>query len=243
MRLDKYLVDNKYVESRNKAQEVIENNLVSVNGIIINKNNFNINEGDNVILLNNNKYVSRAAIKLEHAINLFKINFKNKNVIDIGSSTGGFTQVALINGARTIYCIDVGTNQLHNNLRNNKKIVVMENTNFKDVNAFDIKEKIDIITCDVSFISSKEILKKVKEIFNNKIEMIFLLKPQFEAGKEIANKNKGFIPQKYHKKIIHDYINFCKKNGIKILGIEESPIVGAKLGNIEYLLHLEINDE
>lgn len=243
MRLDKYLVEKMGIESRNKAQEIIQNNLISVNGNIHNKNNFDIKETDIVKVFGNNLYVSRAALKLEHAINFFNIDFKNKNVIDIGSSTGGFVQVALQKNAKIIYAIDVGSNQLHDTLRDNKNIVVMENTNFKNVKNSDFKHKIDIITCDVSFISSKDILKKIKELFSEKIEMVFLLKPQFEAGKEIIKKHKGFVPEKYHKKIIQDYADFCLMNNIKILGIEKSPIIGAKLGNEEYLLYLEINNE
>lgn len=243
MRLDKYLVEYKNIESRNKAQVLIENNLISVNGVITTKNNFDIKKNDIVDVVERNQFVSRAGTKLEHAINLFNINFKNKNVVDIGSSTGGFVEVALKNGANIVYAIDVGSNQLHHSLRNNEKVKVMENTNFKDVNTCDFNDKIDIITCDVSFISSKEILKKIKEIFDKKLKMIFLLKPQFEAGKDIVAKYKGFVPEKYHKKIIQDYFDFCHANKINILKIERSPITGAKLGNIEYLIYLEVNNE
>ncbi len=243
MRLDKYLVENKNIESRNKAQELIEKKLVSINGVIALKNNYEVRDGDNVYIENEKYYVSRAALKLKHAIKCFNISFKNKNVIDIGSSTGGFVQVAIENGCNIIYAIDVGTNQIHDSLKHLENIIIMENTNFKDVSVSNFNEKIDIITCDVSFISSKEILKKIKELFKYKIDMIFLLKPQFEVGKDVIKKYKGYVPEKYHKKIIDEYIHFCQENNINVIKIEKSPILGAKLQNIEYLLHLEITNE
>ena len=243
MRLDKYLVDIGKVESRSIAQSLIKNNNIRVNGIIVNKSNYIIKENDSIEILNQNKYVSRAAYKLLKAIEEFKISLKNKVILDIGSSTGGFVQVCLENKCRYIYAIDVGSNQLHNNLRKVSNIKIIENTNFRYVDLNLIDKQIDFITCDVSFISSKLILEKILNLFSYKIEAVFLLKPQFEADKEIISKYNGYVPERYHRKIIDDYISFCNKNKIKVLSIIESPILGSKLNNKEYLVHLEINYE
>lgn len=243
MRLDRYLVENFNIDSRNKSQELIESGFIFVNDLVVFKNNYDVKINDIVTIKNYDTYVSRAALKLKHAMDIFKIDLENKNVIDIGSSTGGFVQVISEGKANTIYAIDVGTNQLHYSLRELKNIIIMENTNFKNISINDIKHKIDYITCDVSFISSKQILKKIKDLFNYNIKLIFLLKPQFEAGINIIRKHKGYVPIKYHKEIIDKYYSFCNENNIKILNIEKSPITGAKSNNIEYLLYMELKYE
>ena len=243
MRLDKYLVEVKKIESRSIAQSLIKNNNIKVNGNVLNKSNYIVKENDNIEILGENKYVSRAAYKLLKAIETFNIVLEDKVIVDIGSSTGGFVQVCLENKCNYIYAIDVGTNQLHKSLRNINNIKILENTNFRYIDNNLIDKKIDFITCDVSFISSKLILEKILNLFNYKIEAIFLLKPQFEAGKEIISKHDGYVPEKYHKKIIDDYISFCNEKKIKVLAMVESPILGSKLNNKEYLIHLEINYE
>lgn len=241
MRLDKYLVENQFIKSRTQAKNQIKAGDVLVNDDVVFDVNYDVKPNDKIIVCNNNKqYVSRAAYKLLKAIEEFNLDFKNKNILDIGSSTGGFVQVCLENDANFIYANDVGTNQLDESLRNEENIKVLENLNFKDVNNSYFEHNIDFITCDVSFISSKIILKKIKELFN-KVKIIILLKPQFEFGKELTNKYKGFVPIKYHQKIIDEYQKFCLDEGFKILGFCESPILGNKLKNQEYLLYLELN--
>ncbi len=242
MRLDKYLVENKLVRSRTQAQQMIKDKNIKVNGKIIEVANFNTTSDDVVEVINQEHYVSRAAYKLLKAIDEFKINFNDKNILDIGSSTGGFVQVAIEHGANYIYANDVGTNQLNDFLRGNTKIKVLENLNFKDVNPSIFDRDINLITCDVSFISSKIILEKIKQLFNN-VEIIILLKPQFEIGKQISDKHKGFVPEKYHTQIIKDYQEFCLSKGFQIKGFCESPILGSKMGNKEYLFYLVLENE
>ncbi len=242
MRLDKYLYDSKLVESRTIAQNLIKQECVKVNDKIVTSTSFDVKENDIVELLQQSHYVSRAAYKLLKAIEEFKIDFSNKVVLDIGSSTGGFVQVALENNASFVYANDVGSNQLHHSLKNNPKIKSIENKNFKDIQKSDFDKHIDLITCDVSFISSKIILEKIKTLFND-IQIVVLLKPQFEFGKELTKKHKGFVPEQYHDKIIFEYNQFLKQEGFKILGFCESPILGQKLGNKEYLYYLGYSNE
>ena len=152
-RLDKVLVFRKIVPTRSKSQELINSSLVKVNDKVINKCNYLVSDDDNIEIAANDilKYVSRGGLKLEKAINVLKINFKDKIVMDIGSSTGGFCDCALKYGAKHIAAVDVGTNLLHETLRNDNRITLFEQTNFKDLDSMYFK-KIDIITCDVSFI-------------------------------------------------------------------------------------------
>ncbi|EGZ30970.1 TlyA family RNA methyltransferase [Malacoplasma iowae] len=240
-RLDVYLVNNKKVESRNLATKLIEDGKIMVNSIIITKNNYGVNYTDKVEILENERYVSRGAYKLLKGIHEFKPELKDKIALDIGSSTGGFTQVLLDHDVRKVYCVDVGTDQLHEKIKNNKKVVVYEQTNFKDVVPTYFYEPIEFICCDVSFISIKQILKKIIELNFHNIEAIFLLKPQFEVGKEIIDKTGGVVKDhKLHEKVINDFKEFCKLNNIEFLNICESPITGAKLNNIEFLTHIFI---
>ncbi len=240
-RLDIWLVEQNLVRSRNVAKELILKYKIKVNDKTIDKPNYLVDENDKISILENEKYVSRAAYKLLHAIEVFNPDLENKVAIDIGSSTGGFTQVLLENNVSKVYCIDVGTEQLDKSLRENKNIKVYENTNFKDVNINCFDERIDIVTADVSFISIKIILKKILEIFNYDLKMIILLKPQYEIGTKIA-KTKGYVRKEDHKKIIDDFIDFCNANKIKVLGQTISPIEGAKKQNTEYLFYLENNN-
>lgn len=187
-RLDKEIVVRGLTPSRSKSQELINSSFVSVNGKIINKCNYMVDDVDDITILENDtlKYVSRGGLKLEGAINKFNIDFKNKRVMDIGSSTGGFCDCALKHGASFIRAIDVGTNLLHESLRNDNRIELHEQTNFKSLEHKYFTD-IDIMTCDVSFISLIKIIEKISKE-NIKIDMICLIKPQFECGKEVADK-------------------------------------------------------
>ena len=235
MRLDKELVNRKLVPSRAKAQELIKDNLVLVNGKTINKSNFSVKETDTIEIKENDKlkYVSRGGLKLEKAINEFNIDMTNLKVMDIGSSTGGFSDCALKHGASHVVAVDVGTNLMHESLRNDPRIDLHEKTNFKE---FDSKyfKYIDIAVCDVSFISLKRIIDKIAEEKVN-IDMVCLIKPQFECGKEIADKYKGIILNKQiHIDIINDMIKYFNSLGFYVKDLTSSPIRGGD-GNIEYL--------
>ncbi len=237
-RIDKELVNRGLVPSRSKAQELIESNLVKVENKIISKSNYQVQDSDIITILENDKlkYVSRGGLKLEKAINSFDIDFKDLLVMDIGSSTGGFCDCALKHGAKKVIAIDVGTNLLHESLRGNEKIDLHEQTNFKELN-HKYFEQIDIITCDVSFISLKQIIAKIVQE-NIKIDAICLIKPQFEAGKDIATKYKGVILNKeIHKTIINDMINYLNSLNFFVKGLTSSPIQGGD-GNVEYLIYI-----
>ena len=187
-RVDKELVERGLINSRAKAQELIENGLVKCNGKIVTKSNTLVDEQDLLEILDNDltKYVSRGGLKLEEAINKFNIDFTGLKVMDIGSSTGGFCDCALKHRAKSIIAVDVGTDVMVESLRNDPRIDLHEQTNFKELDSKYFKD-IDIITCDVSFISLKPIIKKVYDE-KIKIDMICLIKPRFECGMEIANK-------------------------------------------------------
>ena len=235
MRLDEYLVKNNFVESRNKAKELIKNSKIKVDGEIIKKPSFNV-ENPKIEVLQK-IYVSRAAWKLKNYLEKYDINFNEKSVIDVGSSTGGFSEVALEKGAKKIVCVDVGNNQLHPKIRENKKVEVFENT---DIRAFKAKEKFDILVSDVSFISLLKIFDKLNELSD---EMILLFKPQFEVGRDAKRDKRGVVIDKEAiKKAQINFENKIKEYNLKILKKEESSIKG-KEGNIEYIYHLRrIND-
>ena len=235
MRLDKELVERSLVPSRTKAQELIKEKLVLVNGKVIDKSNYMVNELDSTEIKENDKlkYVSRGGLKLDKAINTFNIDMTNKKVMDIGSSTGGFSDCALKHGASHIVAVDVGTNLMHESLRNDPRIDLHEQTNFKEFDSKYFKD-IDIAVCDVSFISLKKIIDKIASE-NVKLDMVCLIKPQFECGKEIADKYKGIILNKQiHIDIIKDMINYFNDKGFYIKNLTSSPIRGGD-GNIEYL--------
>lgn len=243
-RLDIYLVNNNYVPSRSKASELIHNGKIKVNDKIIIKPSFEVNELDKIELLENKvlKYVSRGGLKLEKAIEYFSIDLTNKVILDIGSSTGGFTDCALKHNASFVYALDVGSNQLHQSLLNNENVKSMENTNFKDVNKEMFDKHIDLYVCDVSFISIQIILRKLKELDDN-FNIVILFKPQFEVGKNNLNKNGVVKNKNILIKALNDFDYFLKLNKIGIINATYSPITGNKEGNIEFLFYLNNNKE
>ena len=235
MRLDKELVEKSLVPSRSKAQELIKEGFILVNGKVVDKSNYIVKETDVIEIKENDKlkYVSRGGLKLDKAINEFNIDMNNKRVMDIGSSTGGFSDCALQYGASKIIAVDVGTNLMHKSLRNDPRIDLHEQTNFKEFESSYFKN-IDIAVCDVSFISLKRIIDKIASE-NVKLDMVCLIKPQFECGKEIADKYKGIILNKQiHIDIIKDMINYFNDKGFYVKNLTSSPIRGGD-GNIEYL--------
>lgn len=238
-RLDTILKDLSLFESREKAQVAIRNGLVKVNGQVCtsaSKKFDNLSQSQIEIENQANKYVSRGAYKLEKALEVFNICVKDKISTDIGSSTGGFSDVLLQNGIKKIYAIDVGKNQLHEKIRNNEKVVSMEETDFRTIKKSQI-EGTSIVVIDVSFISILPIVQKLKELFKTtKVQIISLIKPQFECGKDIAKKYKGVIKDpKIHKQVINQVLSFWTENGFVIKDITFSPIKGGD-GNREYLL-------
>ena len=217
-----------------KANGLIYSGLVLVNEIAETSPNYFLRENDSVRIKENKKYVSRGAFKLIKALEFFSIEPLNYVCIDLGSSTGGFTQILLKNGARKVYAVDVGTNQLDYFLRINKKVVVMEQTNLKNIKIDDFHEQIDLIVCDVSFISLKYVFQKAFELLIKDKKIIVLIKPQFESEKEYVETG-GFVHEKYHDEIIKNVVSFANDFGFTLLDYVKSPIYGLKSKNQEYL--------
>ncbi len=189
------------------------------------------------------KYVSRGGLKLEKAIKVFQIEMADKILLDIGSSTGGFTDVALQNGAKMSYALDVGYNQLAWKLRQDERVVVMERTNFRYAKPEDFTEGLpDISSIDVSFISLRLILPVLKTILKLGGEVVALIKPQFEAGKELVGKNGVIREPKIHRQVLENMLSFMAEEGYQIVGVDFSPIKGGE-GNIEFLAYLKWNEE
>lgn len=242
IRLDIFLFNNDLVPSRSKAVELIHNGKISVNNKIILKPSFLVSNNDKIAILENDvlDYVSRGGLKLKKAIDYFRVDLKDKIILDIGASTGGFSDCALKHNAKLVYSLDVGTNQLHPSLRNNKKIISIENTNFKDIDLSFFSNKIDLYVCDVSFISIQTVLRKLKELDNN-FEIIILFKPQFEVGKNNLNKNGVVKNKNILLNSLYNFNYFLNSQNIGIVDMTFSPILGHKEGNIEFLFYLKNN--
>ena len=230
MRLDKYLVENDFFESGNKAKEAIQNQKIRVNGKIVTKPSFKV---DNVkIEVLGDNFVSRAAWKLKNYIDEYKILIKDKIALDIGSSTGGFSEVLLNYGVKKVVCVDVGKEQLHSKIKDDKRSEVYEEM---DIREFTYPEKFDLIVSDVSFISLLHIIDKVDELA--KKDIILLFKPQFEVGKNAKRNKKGVVIDE--RAIFSALENFklqCKLKNWELIREEKSSILG-KEGNEEYILH------
>ncbi len=242
-RLDKYLVNNNFTSTRTKSKELIKSNNVKVNDKIVTKASYIVKDHDKVEIIDDSsiKYVSRAGLKLEGAIDSFNLNLTDKNVMDVGSSTGGFTDCSLKHGAKRVVAIDVGTDLMADVLRNDERVELHEQLNFKNAPER-LFEGIDIIVSDVSFISLKHIIDRISSE-DGDYELVFLIKPQFECGKELADKYKGIIKDReVHKDIILDIISYFKKYDYNIINLDVSKIQG-KNGNIEYLGHFKRNVE
>lgn len=235
-RLDQILVDESLAESKTKAQALIMAGQVTVDGQISDKSGRMIAEDAEVLVRETFPYVSRGASKLEKAYTKFSLSFEGKTICDIGSSTGGFTDFALQHGATKVFAIDVGTGQLAQKIREDDRVVVMERTDFRDIT---LLEPIDIFVCDVSFISLKKIIPKIKTLVTKPADIILLIKPQFEAGAKEVTKGKGIIrDEKLRSEIVNEIKAFSQAEGFTLSGLVESPITGAK-GNVEYLLYLK----
>ena len=239
-RLDVILVNRGYAASREKARALIMSGNVFVKGEREDKAG-SMFEADGIDLLVKEdplKYVSRGGLKLEKAISEFDICLKGLVCMDIGASTGGFTDCMLQNGASRVYAIDVGYGQLDWKLRNDERVVCMEKTNFRYVTHEQIPEDIDFASVDVSFISLTKILPAAFELLKPKACMACLIKPQFEAGREKVGK-KGVIRDKAcHRDVLEKIVNLCPETGFQVLGLTYSPIKGPE-GNIEYLIYIK----
>lgn len=229
MRLDKYLTEKGLVKSRSQGQDIIKRGFVKVNDQVVLKTGYDIKEDDLIAVEKEVFYVSRGAEKILHAIHMFDIDLSEKTVVDVGASTGGFTQVCLSQGASKVYAYDVGKNQLDNQLRVDKRIISFEETNILDVKL----PPHDMCVIDVSFTSIIPILTHVMQFSN---EIVFLLKPQYETdGKHLK---KGVIKsEKTQQQVIEKTIQAINNIKFKLIGFTPSPITG-KDGNKEYLFYI-----
>ena len=192
MRLDLYLTQTFNIQSRNKALELIKSDKVKIDGAIISKPSFNVEQNHKVEIMEEDFYVSRAAYKLKYFLQELKyFDLKDKNSLDIGSSTGGFTQILLENEVASVTCVDVGSNQLHERVKYNPKISFYENT---DIRNFQSEKHFEIVTCDVSFISILNILNDIHRLASK--DIIILFKPQFEVGTNVKRDKKGVVKDK-----------------------------------------------
>ncbi|MBO5458717.1 MAG: TlyA family RNA methyltransferase [Lachnospira sp.] len=237
-RLDVLLVSRGLAESREKAKAIIMSGNVYVDGQKEDKAGSNFSP-EAVIEVRGNtlKYVSRGGLKLEKAMENFDVTLDGKICMDVGSSTGGFTDCMLQNGAIKVYSVDVGHGQLAWKLRNDERVVCMEKTNIRYVTPQDIADRIDFASIDVSFISLTKVLGPVKELLTDNGQIVCLIKPQFEAGREKVGKHGVVRDSAVHLEVIEKVIEFAVSTGFEVLNLEFSPVKGPE-GNIEYLLHL-----
>ncbi|MBO5452752.1 MAG: TlyA family RNA methyltransferase [Clostridia bacterium] len=242
-RLDVYLFENGFAESREKAKAIIMSGNVYINNQKADKAGDNVNDGDEVeVRGKTNPFVSRGGLKLDKAINVFGVALENKVCVDIGASTGGFTDCMLQNGAKKVFCIDVGYGQLAWKLRTDPRVVNMERTNIRYVTGEQIGEKLDFASIDVSFISLKLVLPVAKELTGENGEILCLIKPQFEAGREKVGK-KGVVRDiNVHLEVVETVVAFAESIGLYPKALDYSPVRGPE-GNIEYLLWLGKHEE
>ena len=246
-RLDVLLVKKGLAESREKAKVLIMTGNVFVNGQREDKAGTTFDEEKSNIEVKGNtlKYVSRGGLKIEKAMEVFPVKLDGDICMDIGASTGGFTDCMLQNGASKVYSIDVGHGQLAWKLRNDERVVCMEKTNFRYVTKEQVPEDIDFASVDVSFISLSKILPVAATLLKDGGEMVCLIKPQFEAGREKVGKKGVVRDPKVHEEVIVNAFGYAREAGFKIAGLDYSPVKGPE-GNIEYLMHIiksELKDD
>ncbi|RKM55508.1 TlyA family RNA methyltransferase [Butyrivibrio sp. X503] len=244
-RLDVLLVNRGLAPSREKAKTLIMAGDVFVNGQREDKPGTTFEEAKIISLEvrgDTLPYVSRGGLKLEKAVNNFGFSLEGKVCMDIGASTGGFTDCMLQNKAAKVYSVDVGHGQLDWKLRSDDRVVCMEKTNFRYMVRDDIQDDLDFASCDVSFISLTKILLPARRLLKDKAQMVCLIKPQFEAGKDKVGKKGVVRDPKVHEEVVHRIIDYVHIAGFDVLHLDFSPIKGPE-GNIEYLVHIEKNPE
>jgi len=236
-RLDKLLVDKNLAPTRERAQSLILAAKVVVNGQLLTKAGQRVSLDSNVRILGDAiPYVSRGGLKLEHALRSFEIDVSGRTAMDVGASTGGFTDCLLSFGARRVYAVDVGYGQLALKLRNDSRVIVLERQNIRYLQAELIPEPVQIATIDASFISLKLVIPRVLNFLDSTAMFVALIKPQFEAGREQASKGAGVIRDPgVHEEVCRSLAEFTTKIGGEVMGIIPSPILGPK-GNREFLL-------
>lgn len=242
-RLDVLVYENGFAESREKAKAVIMAGLVYVDNQKADKCGASYEENVKLEVRGSAlPYVSRGGLKLEKAIKCFSPDLNGKITMDIGASTGGFTDCMLQNGAKKVYAIDVGYGQLAWKLRTDERVVNLERTNMRKVTREQVPDPIDFFSVDVSFISLRLILPVARQLMAEKAQAVCLIKPQFEAGREKVGKKGVVRDPSVHEEVIANILEFCLQNGFDVLGLDYSPVKGPE-GNIEYLVFLQKSDE
>lgn len=237
-RLDVAVYEQGYAPSREKAKALIMAGIVYVNNQKVDKAGFELKEGDVLEVRGKTlQYVSRGGLKLEKAMQEFPITLESKVCMDVGASTGGFTDCMLQNGAVKVYSVDVGYGQLAWKLRTDERVVNLERTNFRYATREQIPDEIDFASVDVSFISLKHILPNLNTLLAPDGQAVCLIKPQFEAGKEKVGKKGVVRDLNVHLEVVENVINLAVENGFSVMGLQFSPIKGPE-GNIEYLIYL-----
>lgn len=236
-RIDSLVFEQGLARSRSAAAALIKARRIKVGSEIVAKNSELFEENEKVELLGDEvQYVGRGGLKLEQALTDFKIETKDLAVLDVGSSTGGFTECVLRHRARKVYAVDVGTDQLAKSLKDDPRVVSMEQTDIRGIDQ--LPEKIDLAVIDVSFISLELVLEKVKSLIKKDGQIIALVKPQFETDKSDKNKSGIVKTEELQKNALNKIKKFCEKVDLKILGEVDSPILGGS-GNKEYFLYLQ----
>ncbi|MBE5869260.1 MAG: TlyA family RNA methyltransferase [Lachnospiraceae bacterium] len=239
-RLDVLLVQQGLAASRQKAKALIVAGLVFVDGQRADKASASYDASEIKIDIKGEtlKYVSRGGLKLEKAVQEFRLTLEGKVCMDIGASTGGFTDCMLQNGAVKVYAVDVGRDQLDEKLRKDPRVINLEKTNFRYMVRADIQDDLDFASVDVSFISLTKILLPARNLLKDGGQMVCLIKPQFEAGRENIGK-KGVVKEpSVHSQVLHKVLDFATEVGFQVLALDFSPVKGPE-GNIEYLVHLQ----
>lgn len=242
-RLDVAVFEQGYAPSREKAKAIIMAGIVYVNNQKVDKAGFELKEGDVLEVRGKTlQYVSRGGLKLEKAMQEFPITLDGKVCMDVGASTGGFTDCMLQNGAVKVYSVDVGYGQLAWKLRTDERVVNLERTNFRYATREQIPDEVDFASVDVSFISLKHILPNLNTLLASDGQAVCLIKPQFEAGKEKVGKKGVVRDLNVHLEVVENVINLALENGFSVMGLQFSPIKGPE-GNIEYLIYLNKSQE
>ncbi|MCI6253732.1 TlyA family RNA methyltransferase [Eubacterium coprostanoligenes] len=242
-RLDVAVFEQGYAPSREKAKAIIMAGIVYVNNQKVDKAGFELKEGDVLEVRGKTlQYVSRGGLKLEKAMQEFPITLEGKICMDVGASTGGFTDCMLQNGAVKVYSVDVGYGQLAWKLRTDERVVNLERTNFRYATREQIPDEVDFASVDVSFISLKHILPNLNTLLATDGQAVCLIKPQFEAGKEKVGKKGVVRDLNVHLEVVENVIKLALENGFSVMGLQFSPIKGPE-GNIEYLIYLNKSQE
>ncbi len=240
VRLDQLLTDEGYYETRSKAKSAIMAGVVFIDGNRVDKAGTNIDPESQITIKGEHcPFVSRGGFKLEKAIEVFGLDLKDYKVLDVGASTGGFTDCALQNGAIKVYAVDVGYGQLAWRLRQDPRVVVIERTNIRHMTEDDLPSDFDLVTIDVSFISLGIVIPASRKFLKPGGEMMALIKPQFEAGREKVGKNGVVKDPEIHKDVIEKIIKMVNQENLHVVDLSFSPITGAEGHNIEFLIYLK----